>query len=175
MTAPQVREHADLGTDRLRRAARDGGPRARRPPRPARRASRRPVRLGTARRRHVDPRLPVRRHPHPRPLAAPRGHLPGHQPGPAPDRRARRPHRGQRRGRLGPTTRSAIRRRRVRPRRRARVRGGAGSRPRADRTAGATFTAGTDGPHLQMDAIEFCRTLSGREEGTGILATPITF
>ena len=41
--------------------------------------------------------------------------------------------------------------------------------------AGATFTAGTDGPHLQMDAIEFCRTLSGREEGTGILATPITF
>ena len=41
--------------------------------------------------------------------------------------------------------------------------------------AGATFTAGTDGPHLQMDAIEFCRTLSGREEGTGILATRITF
>jgi uncharacterized protein (TIGR03083 family) len=41
--------------------------------------------------------------------------------------------------------------------------------------AGATFTAGTDGPHLQMDAIEFCRTLSGREKGTGILATPITF
>ena len=41
--------------------------------------------------------------------------------------------------------------------------------------AGATFTAGTDGVHLRMDAIEFCRTLSGRETGTGILATPVTF
>jgi len=26
-----------------------------------------------------------------------------------------------------------------------------------------------------MDAIKFCRTLSGRETGTGILATPVTF
>jgi uncharacterized protein (TIGR03083 family) len=41
--------------------------------------------------------------------------------------------------------------------------------------AGATYTAGTDGVHLQMDAIEFCRTLSGRDTGTGILATPVTF
>ena len=41
--------------------------------------------------------------------------------------------------------------------------------------AGATFTAGTDGVHLRMDAIDFCRTLSGRETGTGILATPVTF
>jgi uncharacterized protein (TIGR03083 family) len=41
--------------------------------------------------------------------------------------------------------------------------------------AGATFVAGTDGERLRMDAIEFCRTLSGRETGTGILATPVTF
>ena len=41
--------------------------------------------------------------------------------------------------------------------------------------AGATFTAGTDGVHLRMDAIGFCRTLSGRDTGTGILATPVTF
>jgi hypothetical protein len=41
--------------------------------------------------------------------------------------------------------------------------------------AGATFTVGTDGVHLRMDAIEFCRTLSGRDTGTGILATPVTF
>ncbi len=41
--------------------------------------------------------------------------------------------------------------------------------------AGATYTAGTDGVHLRMDAIEFCRTLSGRDTGTGILATPVTF
>jgi uncharacterized protein (TIGR03083 family) len=41
--------------------------------------------------------------------------------------------------------------------------------------AGATFAAGTDGEHLRMDAVEFCRTLSGRGTGTGILATPVTF
>jgi hypothetical protein len=41
--------------------------------------------------------------------------------------------------------------------------------------AGGTFTAGTDGVHLQMDAVEFCRTLSGRETGTGLLATPVAF
>ena len=41
--------------------------------------------------------------------------------------------------------------------------------------AGATFVAGTGGEALGMDAIEFCRTLSGREAGTGLLATPVTF
>ena len=28
---------------------------------------------------------------------------------------------------------------------------------------------------ITLDAIEFCRTLSGRDTGTGILATPVTF
>jgi uncharacterized protein (TIGR03083 family) len=41
--------------------------------------------------------------------------------------------------------------------------------------AGGAFIAGTDGLPLRMDAIEFCRTLSGRETGTGILATSVTF
>jgi uncharacterized protein (TIGR03083 family) len=41
--------------------------------------------------------------------------------------------------------------------------------------AGGSFAAGSDGEHLRMDAVEFCRTLSGRETGTGILATPVTF
>jgi uncharacterized protein (TIGR03083 family) len=41
--------------------------------------------------------------------------------------------------------------------------------------AGATFVAGSGGPHLRMDAVEFCRTLSGRATGTGLLATPVTF
>ncbi|MDT7579961.1 MAG: hypothetical protein QOK35_1225, partial [Pseudonocardiales bacterium] len=41
--------------------------------------------------------------------------------------------------------------------------------------AGAAYIAGTDGVRLRMDAIEFCRTLSGRETGTGILATQVTF
>jgi hypothetical protein len=41
--------------------------------------------------------------------------------------------------------------------------------------AGGTFIAGIDGVPLRMDAIEFCRTLSGRDTGTGLLATQVTF
>jgi hypothetical protein len=41
--------------------------------------------------------------------------------------------------------------------------------------AGGTFTAGTGGEHLRIDAVEFCRTLSGRVPGTGLLATPVAF
>jgi hypothetical protein len=41
--------------------------------------------------------------------------------------------------------------------------------------AGDTFVAGTGGEHLRPDAIEFCRILSGRAPGTGLLATPVTF
>jgi uncharacterized protein (TIGR03083 family) len=41
--------------------------------------------------------------------------------------------------------------------------------------AGSTFTAGTGGKHLRIDAVEFCRTLSGRVPGTGLLATPVAF
>jgi uncharacterized protein (TIGR03083 family) len=41
--------------------------------------------------------------------------------------------------------------------------------------AGGTFVAGTGGEHLRLDAIEFCRILSGRAPGTGLLATPVTF
>jgi uncharacterized protein (TIGR03083 family) len=41
--------------------------------------------------------------------------------------------------------------------------------------AGDTFVAGTGGEHLRLDAIEFCRILSGRAPGTGLLATPVTF
>ncbi len=41
--------------------------------------------------------------------------------------------------------------------------------------AGGTFIAGTGGAHLRIDAVEFCRTLSGRATGTGLLATPVAF
>jgi uncharacterized protein (TIGR03083 family) len=41
--------------------------------------------------------------------------------------------------------------------------------------AGGTFTAGGGDAPLRMDAVEFCRTLSGRATGTGLLATPVTF
>jgi uncharacterized protein (TIGR03083 family) len=42
-------------------------------------------------------------------------------------------------------------------------------------TAGGRWSFGADGPHLEMDAIEFCRTLSGREEGEGLLAVQVPF
>jgi uncharacterized protein (TIGR03083 family) len=41
--------------------------------------------------------------------------------------------------------------------------------------AGNTFGVETDGEHLRLDAIEFCRVLSGRELGTGLLGIPVTF
>jgi uncharacterized protein (TIGR03083 family) len=41
--------------------------------------------------------------------------------------------------------------------------------------AGGSWSAGTDGPVIEMDAIEFCRTLSGRNTGEGLLATEVPF
>ena len=42
-----------------------------------------------------------------------------------------------------------------------------------DGTAGGTYVAGADGEHVQIDAIEFCRVVSGRATGTGVLAHPL--
>ena len=41
--------------------------------------------------------------------------------------------------------------------------------------AGGTFTRGTDGEALSLDAVEFCRILSGRAPGSGLLAQPVSF
>jgi hypothetical protein len=41
--------------------------------------------------------------------------------------------------------------------------------------AGGRYVAGEDGEQLSLDAIEFCRILSGRSAGTGLLATPVVF
>ena len=41
--------------------------------------------------------------------------------------------------------------------------------------AGDHFTSGIGGPDLELDAVEFCRTLSGRARGTGLLATSVSF
>ncbi len=41
--------------------------------------------------------------------------------------------------------------------------------------AGGTFRHGDGGPQLDLDAIEFCRILSGRAPGDGLLATRILF
>jgi uncharacterized protein (TIGR03083 family) len=41
--------------------------------------------------------------------------------------------------------------------------------------AGGTWTFGQGGPTVAMDAIEFCRTVSQREAGSGLLATEVPF
>jgi uncharacterized protein (TIGR03083 family) len=41
--------------------------------------------------------------------------------------------------------------------------------------AGGTWSRGTDGEEITLDAIEFCRILSGRASGTGLLARVVPF
>jgi uncharacterized protein (TIGR03083 family) len=41
--------------------------------------------------------------------------------------------------------------------------------------AGATFESGTGGEQHELDAVEFCRILSGRAAGHGLLTTPVLF
>ena len=41
--------------------------------------------------------------------------------------------------------------------------------------AGGSFVAGEGGEHLELDAVEFCRILSGRARGAGLLSTEVPF
>jgi len=41
--------------------------------------------------------------------------------------------------------------------------------------AGGTWTFGAGGPVIEIDAIDFCRTLSGREPAIGLLTTQVPF
>jgi uncharacterized protein (TIGR03083 family) len=41
--------------------------------------------------------------------------------------------------------------------------------------AGGSWTFGTGGPDLTLDAIEFCRAISGRSQAEGLLATVVPF
>jgi len=41
--------------------------------------------------------------------------------------------------------------------------------------SGGTWTFGADGPVLELDAIDFCRALSGRQPATDVLATQVPF
>lgn len=41
--------------------------------------------------------------------------------------------------------------------------------------AGGKFGQGAGGPRIEMDALEFCRVLSGRAEGDGLLETKVFF
>jgi uncharacterized protein (TIGR03083 family) len=44
-----------------------------------------------------------------------------------------------------------------------------------DGPAGGVFTFGTDGEEMRLDAVEFCRVISGRAQRDGLLATPVNF
>ena len=41
--------------------------------------------------------------------------------------------------------------------------------------AGGTYVAGGGGDHIELDAVGFCRILSGRAQGTGLLKTEVPF
>lgn len=41
--------------------------------------------------------------------------------------------------------------------------------------AGGSYRSGQDGEHVTIDAVEFCRTLSGRASATGLLAQEVPF
>jgi hypothetical protein len=41
--------------------------------------------------------------------------------------------------------------------------------------AGGTWRASGGGELVELDALEFCRTVSGRAHGQGLLATPVPF
>lgn len=41
--------------------------------------------------------------------------------------------------------------------------------------AGGRFSSGSGGTSIEIDAVEFCRTVSGREPGDGLLATDVPF
>ena len=43
----------------------------------------------------------------------------------------------------------------------------------AIRPAGGTFRHGRDGEHVEIDAIDFIRTLAGRRPGSGVLSNPL--
>ena len=42
-----------------------------------------------------------------------------------------------------------------------------------DGPAGGKFSQGTDGERVEIDALDFIRTLSGRLPGTGVLSNPL--
>jgi len=41
--------------------------------------------------------------------------------------------------------------------------------------AGGNYAAGDGGEHIQLDAVEFCRIVSGRAQGTSLLTTAVPF
>ena len=42
-------------------------------------------------------------------------------------------------------------------------------------SAGGSYRQGSEGQDISMDAVEFCRTISGREKGTGLLAQQVAW
>lgn len=44
-----------------------------------------------------------------------------------------------------------------------------------DGPAGGSFAQGEDGEELRLDAVEFCRTVGGRDQGSGLLSQQVPF
>jgi uncharacterized protein (TIGR03083 family) len=52
---------------------------------------------------------------------------------------------------------------------------GSAFRLRLTGPAGGTWSGGDGGPELELDAVDFCRLLSGRGQGTGLLSQQVPF
>jgi hypothetical protein len=76
---------------------------------------------------------------------------------------------------LAPAAVAGELRRRIAPAVRARRRVPARRAVRLTGTAGGTFVCAGGGAELEVDAVEFCRTLSGRSAGDGLLGTRVVF
>lgn len=109
LTALQVADHTELPNVAIGQALRVVAPLAlagrREMPATVRAAAYDPLMPGEV---ALDPRLPVRHHPHARPLDAPRRHLPGPWTGDAAVGRPRQPANRRRRGRLGAAAWTAV-------------------------------------------------------------------
>ena len=98
--------------------------------------------------------VPARRRLHPRRVGPSHRHPRGHRPADAPHRRSRRTPRRRHRRRMGERPRPAV-------------------RTGARRSRWREVQPGVDGERVEIDAVDFIRTLSGRLPGAGVLSHPL--
>ena len=159
MTAAQVADNADLSTAQLVAKVDETGPRAARwhgaragalPPHAHERGNWRPA-------RDLEDGIPTRHRPHTGSVDAPCRRRPRNRTRPRPHRPARRPADRRRRRRVGATPRPTV-------------------HPHADRHCRRCVRRRTHaGEDITIDAVEFCRVLSGHAPGHGLLAQEVPF
>ena len=109
--------------------------------------------------RDLEARIPHRHHLPAGPVDAPRRCGPRTRPAVGAHCRPRRSHRGRRGGGMGASPWPAV-------------------RARTHRSGGYDLRDDPDAPgaeHVSLDAVEFCRTLAGRDQAIGLLATVVPF